>query len=218
MDFNAFLKYVPIIKQEKLLAQEAHIKMLPLERILAFEQDNCYTKKPKKAAVMMLLYPKNNQTHLVLIVKNSYPGVHSSQVALPGGKVEIEDESLQHTALRETHEEIGIEPSKIKIIKSFTEIYIPPSNFLVAPFLGICNTELTFKLQIEEVAGIIEVPLLDFLKEKNIVIKKMNTSYGNNILVPTFKIKNHYVWGATAMMICELKEVLKSSFKKNFVD
>jgi hypothetical protein len=67
--------------------------------------------------------------------------------------------------------------------------------------------------QEEEVAGIIELPLLDFLNEKTIVKKIMDTSYGNNIEVPTFKINEHYVWGATAMMMSELKEVLKSSFK-----
>ncbi|MEY3499665.1 MAG: hypothetical protein RL308_1334 [Bacteroidota bacterium] len=212
MDFTEFLKYVPKIEKEKLLAQEAHLKMAPLERILAVDEEDYFYKNPRKAAVMMLIYPKDNKAHLVLIVRNSYPGVHSSQIAFPGGKVEIEDKSLAHTALRETHEEIGIHPEKIKVIKTFTEIYIPPSNFLVAPFLGISHSELTFTEQIEEVAGIIEVPLLDFLNEKNIVTKKMDTSYGTDIDVPTFKINEHYVWGATAMMMSELKEVLKKVF------
>ena len=212
MDFTEFLKYVPKIEKEKLLAQEAHLKMSPLERVLAVDEEDYFFKNPRKAAVMMLIYPKDTKAHLVLIVRNSYPGVHSSQIAFPGGKVELEDESLAHTALRETHEEIGIHPEKIQVIKTFTEIYIPPSNFLVAPFLGISHSELTFTEQIEEVAGIIEVPLLDFLNEKNIVTKKMDTSYGTDINVPTFKINEHYVWGATAMMMSELKEVLKKVF------
>lgn len=212
MDFTEFLKYVPKIEKEKLLAQEAHLKMAPLERILAVDEEDYFYKNPRKAAVMMLIYPKDTKAHLVLIVRNSYPGVHSSQIAFPGGKVEIEDESLAHTALRETHEEIGIHPEKIKIIKTFTEVYIPPSNFLVAPFLGISHTELTFTEQIEEVAGIIEIPLLDFMNEETIVTKKMDTSYGTDINVPAFKINEHYVWGATAMMMSELKEVLKKVF------
>lgn len=212
MDFTEFLKYVPKIEKEKLLAQEAHLKMAPLERVLAVDEEDYLFKNPRKAAVMMLIYPKDTKAHLVLIVRNSYPGVHSSQIAFPGGKVELEDESLSHTALRETHEEIGIHPENIKVIKTFTEVYIPPSNFLVAPFLGISHSELTFTEQIEEVAGIIEVPLLDFLNEKNIVTKKMDTSYGTDIDVPAFKINEHYVWGATAMMMSELKEVLKKVF------
>jgi 8-oxo-dGTP pyrophosphatase MutT (NUDIX family) len=213
MDFSDFLKYVPKIKQEKLLAEEAHLKMVPIERILEVEKLNIPSNNPRKAAVMMLIYPKNDKSHLALIVRNTYPGVHSAQIGFPGGKVEIEDESLTHTALRETHEEIGIHPDKIEVIKTFTAVFIPPSNFIVAPFLGISHTELEFTEQAEEVAGIIEFPLIDFLNDKTIVNKIMDTSYGNNIEVPTFKINEHYVWGATAMMMSELKEVLKSSFK-----
>ena len=213
MDFSDFLKYVPKIKQEKLLAEQAHLKMVPIERILDVEKINKSANKPRKAAVMMLIYPKNNKSHLALIVRNTYPGVHSAQIGFPGGKVELEDSTLTHTALRETHEEIGIHPDKIEVIKNFTTVFIPPSNFVVAPFLGISYSELEFIEQKEEVAGIIEFPLLDFLNEKTIVKKIMNTSYGNNIEVPTFKINDHYVWGATAMMMNELKEVLISSLK-----
>ncbi|MSP84691.1 MAG: CoA pyrophosphatase [Flavobacteriaceae bacterium] len=213
MDFIEFLKYVPKIEIEKLLAEEAHLKMAPAERVFAINKEDFFYKNPRKAAVMMLIYPKNKKTHLVLIVKNTYSGVHSSQIAFPGGKVELEDESLSHTALRETHEEIGIHPENIKVIKTFTEVYIPPSNFLVAPFLGISHTELTFTKQIDEVAGIIELPIIDLLNEETIVIKKMDTSYGAGIEVPTFKINEYFVWGATAMMMSELKEVLKNSFK-----
>jgi len=187
--------------------------MVPVERILEVEKFNTSSNNPRKAAVMMLIYPKNNRCHLALIVRNTYPGVHSAQIGFPGGKVELEDVSLTHTALRETHEEIGIHPEKIEVIKTFTEVFISPSNFIVAPFLGISYSELEFIEQEEEVAGIIEFPLLDFLNEKTIVKKIMDTSYGNNIEVPTFKINEHYVWGATAMMMSELKEVLKSSFK-----
>ena len=210
MDFIEFLKYVPKIEKEKLLAKEAHRIMAPQERVLAdLEEEDYSLLNPKRAAVMMLFYPKKEQTHLVLIVRNSYPGVHSSQIAFPGGKVELDDESLAQTALRETHEEIGIHPGNISIIKAFTEIYIPPSNFLVAPFMGVCKSELQFTEQIEEVAGIIELPLVDFLNDEHIVLKRMSTSYATDIEVPTFKIKEHHVWGATAMMMSELKEVLK---------
>ncbi len=209
MDFLEFIKYVPKIEKETLLAADAHKKMAPAERIFTFPELNFAELSPRKAAVMMLFYPKNDQTHLVLILRNSYSGVHSSQIAFPGGKVELDDESLAHTALRETHEEIGIHPNQIKVIKAFTEIYIPPSNFLVAPFLGISHCELTFTEQIEEVAGIVELPLTELLKDETVVIRKMNTSYGDNIEVPSFKIDEHYVWGATAMMLSELKEVLK---------
>ncbi|MBN9282837.1 MULTISPECIES: CoA pyrophosphatase [Flavobacterium] len=210
MDFQDFLKYIPKIEKEKLLASDAHIKMAPLERISTLKEANYVDKNPRRAAVMMLFYPKNNKTHLVLIVRNTYPGVHSSQIAFPGGKVEPEDKNLIQTALRETHEEVGIAPQKIKVIKPFSEIYIPPSNFLVSPFMGISQEELSFVPQLEEVAQIIELPLAMFLDDNIIIEVMMTTSYAQNIKVPAFQIEDHIVWGATAMMMSELKETVKN--------
>ena len=209
MDFHSFLKYVPKIAKETLPAAHAHAKMAPIERLELLNSFSYKGLSPKKAAVMMLFYPKENQTHLVLIVRNSYPGVHSSQIAFPGGKVESYDATMADTALRETEEEIGIHKSSIEIIKEFTEIYIPPSNFLVAPFLGISTSEPFFVLQPDEVAGIIELPLTVFLDDKNVVTRKLTTSYAASIDVPAFLVKEHVVWGATAMMMSELKETLK---------
>jgi len=209
MDFQDFLKYVPNFAQAKLPAFEAHIKMAPLERINALKNGILDNKKSRKAAVMMLFYPKNGRTHLVLIVRSSYEGTHSSQIAFPGGKFEPEDAVFANTALRETHEEIGILPRNIEIIKPFTELYVPPSNFMVHPFLGISREEISFIPDPNEVANIIELPLSVFLSDEIIISAEMATSYAGKITVPAFKIEEHIVWGATAMMMSELKEVLK---------
>jgi 8-oxo-dGTP pyrophosphatase MutT (NUDIX family) len=158
----------------------------------------------------MLFYPKNGMTHLVLIVRNSYEGVHSGQIAFPGGKWETEDADYSVTALRETHEEVGILPNQMEIIKLFTPTYIPPSNFMVYPFFGICKEEVCFVLDPTEVSSIIELPLSVFLSDKIIIEANMTTSYATNINVPAFEIEGHVVWGATAMMLSELKDVLKS--------
>lgn len=183
--------------------------MTPLFRHELMRAINYDSLQPKKAAVLMLVYPKNNETHIVLIVRNTYPGVHSSQIAFPGGKVELEDDSLAHTALREAEEEIGVNRMYVEIIKSFTEVYIPPSNFLVSPFLGISTQELNFVRQENEVADIIELSMNDFLDDSNVVMRKLTTSYANEIDVPAFLVKEHIVWGATAMMMSELKETIK---------
>ncbi len=210
MLFNDFIKYIPKIEKETLLSTDAHAKMAPLERISYLNEENYIDKNPRKAAVLMLFYPKNEVTHLALIVRNSYPGVHSSQIGFPGGKVEEFDADLEETALRETHEEVGIHPEKIKIIKSFSEIYIPPSNFLVAPFMGISHEELTFIPDLDEVKRVLEFSVADFLDENSITKVKMSTSYATDIEVPAFMVDKYVVWGATAMMMSELKEVLKS--------
>ena len=209
MDFQDFLKNVPKLIDVKLPASTAHYKMAPLERIESMRNLNFSSINPKKAAVMMLFYPKKGRTHLVLIVRNSYEGIHSAQIAFPGGKYESIDENFENTALRETHEEIGIHPENIEIVMPFTNLYIQPSNFMVYPFLGICKDEIVFVPDSNEVANIIELPLNDFLNDDLIVTTIMSTSYAKNIEIPAFSINNYIVWGATAMMMNELKEVLK---------
>jgi 8-oxo-dGTP pyrophosphatase MutT (NUDIX family) len=215
MDFQDFLQYVPHLIPVELPATFAHIKMAPKERIKELQNLDFKAKNPRIAAVMMLFYPKNDKTHLVLIVRNAYNGVHSSQIAFPGGKYEITDADFEETALRETHEEVGVFPDKIEIIKHFTPMYIPPSNFLVHPFLGIAKEELAFFPDIREVASIIELPLSVFLDDEIIIEATLSTSYAANVSVPAFNIQNHVVWGATAMILSELRDVLKITFEEN---
>ncbi|WP_276380682.1 CoA pyrophosphatase [Flavobacterium sp. H4147] len=214
MDFQDFLQYVPNLIPVELPAELSHIKMAPKERIQALKNLDVEARNPRIAAVMMLFYPKNGKTHLVLIVRNAYNGVHSSQIAFPGGKYEISDFDFKDTALRETNEEIGILPEKIEVIKHFSPMYIPPSNFLVHPFLGIAKEELSFYPDVREVAGIIELPLSDFLNDDIIIETTLSTSYAIDAVVPAFGIQNHIVWGATAMILSELRDVLKLTFEQ----
>lgn len=210
MDFQYFLKFIPQLIQEELPAAVSHEKMMPLERKELLEKMNFKKINPKEAAVTMLFYPKNKETHLVLIVRNSYEGVHSAQIAFPGGKFEPEDVDFQTTALRETEEEIGISRDKIEIVKAFSSLYIPPSNFMVYPFLGICKEEIQFVPDPAEVAAIIELPLKVFRDDRILTIENLSTSYASLIEVPAFKIDGHIVWGATAMMLSELRDVLNA--------
>ena len=150
MHFDEFLKYAPKVLNVELPAMNAHRKMVPPNREELIRNTDFTKITPKKAAVMMLFYPKNSQTHLALILRTSYNGVHSSQIAFPGGKVEPEDLDLSQTAIRETHEEIGVHPTNINLLRAFTEVYIPPSNYMVYPFLGYSNSELSFELQEDE--------------------------------------------------------------------
>ncbi len=159
---------------------------------------------------MALFYPDSKRlTKLLLILRKTYKGVHSNQIALPGGKVEPEDIDLQATALRETEEEVGVQSGHVGVIRSLSEVYIPPSNFEVHPFVGLYKEPLPFVLQESEVASLVEVSLIDFLDDGNIFQQKLSTSYADNIDIPAFKLNGYTVWGATAMMLNEIKELLK---------
>jgi len=210
MLFTEFIKYIPKIVNQQLPALTAHAKMAPLERLPTLDPEYYKANNPRRSAVMMLFYPKNEQAHLVLIKRNAYLGIHSSQISFPGGKAEPEDGGLAETAVRETFEEVGVAPYDIDVIMPFTEIYIPPSNFLVAPFLGLSLTEPAFKPNPDEVVEIIQLSLDVFLDDSIVIETDMQTSYSQMIKVPAFKVDEHIVWGATAMILSELKETIKS--------
>lgn len=212
MDFNIFEQRISKIKDLPLPGEASHYKMAPEIRIRELLEGKIRKKNPRKAAVLALFYPSfENSTQLLCILRKTYNGVHSNQVGFPGGKAELEDEDLEATALRETHEEVGVHPSDVKVIREISEIYIPPSNFEVQPYIGLYNEPRPFVIQETEVERFIEISLTDFLKESNVVTKKLSTSYAKQIEVPAFELNGYIVWGATAMMLSEIKELLKQA-------
>lgn len=212
MVFSTFLESLVKLKNKDLLGEFAHAKMSPPYRIKLAEQMEQKRKTAKHAAVLALFYPKqNNDTYLVLILRKTYKGVHSAQVGFPGGKVEIDDKDLMHTALRETQEEIGVEASKVSVVKELSPLYIPPSNFIVHPFIGYVDFYPDFIEEEAEVESIIEVSLDDFLDEAIVKQTKVPTSYKVDIEVPAFHLNGYVVWGATAMMLSELKLLLNET-------
>ena len=193
----------------QLPGESAHKKLAPLIRINELREIDMSKRNPEKAGVMAVFYPdEQKETRLVLILRKTYKGVHSNQVGFPGGRVEKEDRDLQDTALRETEEEVGIPQMEIEILKKLTHLYIPPSNFLVQPYLGLLQTTPNMKAQESEVEKILEVKLSDFLNDDNVVTETLSTSYANEIEVPAYKLNGHIVWGATGMMLSEIRELL----------
>ncbi|RZS93332.1 8-oxo-dGTP pyrophosphatase MutT (NUDIX family) [Aquimarina brevivitae] len=189
--------------------ESSHFHMAPELRMRELHQLKIEEQNPKKAAVLMLFYPKNEITHLVLILRPTYEGVHSGQVALPGGRVEDTDPDFEHTALRETWEEVGVPMEAMRVIKPMTKVYIPPSNFWVYPYIGSTMKTPQFIPQEDEVAQVIEIPIAKLLDDANVTSQKLSTSYAQNIKVPVFNLDGYVVWGATAMMLSELKVFLK---------
>ncbi len=210
MLFNSFLESVVKIKHLDLFGEDSHAKMSPPYRLELAEQMKEKAKSAKKAGVMALFYPNvKSETYLVLILRKTYKGVHSAQVGFPGGKYENEDEDLMVTAIRETEEEVGVPNSMVEVIKKMSPMYIPPSNFMVHPYIAISESTPNFVKQDTEVEAIIEVRLVDFLDETNTLTTRVPTSFNVEVDVPAFKLNDHIVWGATAMMLSEIKDLLK---------
>lgn len=210
MDFRDFEKRIVKVTKMELPGEVVQFKMAPMERLQELKRIARDKETAKRAGVLSLFYPSENfETRLILILRKTYLGVHSAQVGFPGGKLEEYDTSIQDAALRETEEEVGISRETISVLKKLTEIYIPPSNFFVQPFLGITTESPKFIPQEEEVEALIEVALHDFMNDANIITKTLSTSYAHNIEVPAFHLNGHVVWGATAMMLNEVRELLK---------
>lgn len=207
--FTGFIDTLQKRLESPLPGEEAQYLMAPLSRIKAKEFAKNYLK-PKKSAVLILLFPENDILNTVFIKRPEYPGVHSGQIAFPGGKFEKTDKNLQETALRETHEEIGVSPNTVKVVGQLTDLYINPSNFLVSPFIGYTPERPNFIIDNHEVDDIITYDLLDLGNEKLVSKKEIKLSIGLTLKTPYYDIKGHTVWGATAMIISELNAVMKS--------
>ncbi|MEJ2112417.1 MAG: CoA pyrophosphatase [Flavobacteriaceae bacterium] len=213
MNFDEFKILLSKVKNIPLPAQSSQFKMAPPFREQLLKKYKNAMLSAKKAGVLALFYPDENDiTKIILILRKTYSGVHSDQVAFPGGKLEAHDKSLVEAAIRETYEEVGIPMHQIEVIRELTEVYIPPSNFYVKPYLGITNIVPQFIKQDDEVEELIEVFLKDLLIEDNVVNKTVSTSYNRNIEVPAFHLNGYTVWGATAMMLSEIKDLLNQTF------
>jgi 8-oxo-dGTP pyrophosphatase MutT (NUDIX family) len=137
-----------------------------------------------------------------------YNGVHGGQISFPGGKMELHDKTLADTALRESKEEIGIDPRQVTILGELTKLYIPPSNFHISPFLASSFVKPEFTPDPQEVAAVIVLPVDQILSGQSIQQKKVRTGLGFSMEVPAFYINEKIIWGATAMILSEFREIL----------
>ncbi|WP_020530505.1 NUDIX hydrolase [Flexithrix dorotheae] len=165
---------------------------------------------PRVSAVLILLFPKENSIKLPLILRPKYDGVHSGQIAFPGGRREDEDHDIIDTALRETKEEIGVQIPRSQVIGKLSELYIPPSNSLVTPVVAYSKNDIKYEIDRTEVDQVFDVPLNYFKKPENKKMISMNVR-GLKFVAPSFQVAGQTVWGATAMMISELVMILNES-------
>lgn len=185
----------------------SHQKMISYSRPSA-EVIRAMDANPKESAVLILLYKFKDRLCFPLILRPEYDGVHSRQIGLPGGQKEKQDKDLIATAIRETNEEIGAKVNQIKVLGALTEIYIPPSNFLVKPVVAFYEPFNEFNPDETEVSRILTSSLNELIdltiEKREIYIRHQK----NKTKISCFIIDEEIVWGATAMILSELRSTL----------
>ena len=185
----------------------AQLNMVPEPRpgnkIYTEVQDSC-----KRAAVLLLLYKRGTRVYVVLTRRTDKLELHQAQISFPGGGQE-EGESFEQTALRETKEELGIQPAAVRILGKLTPLYIPPTNYCIYPVVSHMNEQPLFKPSPFEVAEVLEIPLIH-LEDLHTVQREMWTLHGKEIEVPFYFFEDNKIWGATAMVLAEFVEILKN--------
>lgn len=197
------------ILNEPLPGMQAQSLLVPFKRNLV-PPEQLREGEYKPSAVMILLCrDQDEKLFFPLIQRFSYKGPHSGQISLPGGKFEPADQDLQQTAIRECFEEIGL-GFELEMLGKLSPLYIPVSEFLVHPYVAYCQKPVdVFTPHEREVEEVLKMYLSDFLNDGTLQNGKITTA-GFDIEAPYFSLDGRQVWGATAMILSELRELLRS--------
>ena len=186
------------------LRPEAHTSLAPSSR--PGWQPGVIPQGSRPAAALVLLYPIGQRVHMVLTRRAGTLDQHASQISLPGGALNELDagvETIEAAALRESHEEVGLDIKTIRLLGRLTPLYIPVSNFALHPVVGISDQRPKLLRAVCEVACILEVPLSELRQARQprqgILCRETGT-----VTVPFYEVQNERVWGATAMILSEL--------------
>lgn len=168
------------------------------------------SKTARESAVLALLYQKQDEPHILLIERNIYKGAHSGQISLPGGKLEL-SETHKDAAVRETMEEVGIDKKDYDIIGELSKIYVAASDFNIQPIVAVTEKPLIIHPDVREVAQILETPLSYFFEMERRKQKLIQNAMGLELMAPYFDVHDKTLWGATAMILSELTEIIQAS-------
>lgn len=210
MTFADTIAAIQEITQERLPGERAHADLMPVNR--PFSSDvRKNAKDYRHSAVAIVLYEDQGELMSLLIQRPNYGGVHSQQIAFPGGKQDPEDPDIEFTARRECMEEVAIPMDHLNLLGRMTDVYIPVSKFIVSPHIFAIDSLPTLIPDAREVDEIIHFNTSRLLEEDSLQFKDMK--FGNGFTqkrVPYFAIENRVVWGATGMMLSEFRTILKA--------
>ncbi|MCK9498927.1 MAG: CoA pyrophosphatase [Bacteroidales bacterium] len=197
------LKRLKLILAKSLPGVSAQKKMIPNFPTDAPEYFN-YSQKLKDAAVLIVLFEENSSLKTFFIERTQDAGPHSGQIAFPGGRAENTDKDLIDTALREAYEETGVKVKPENVIGCLSPVQIPISGFSVLPVVAFCEELPKFIPCKKEVKSIFTVDLINLLENESI-----RNVYARNtkIQAPCFVNGDKIIWGATAMVLKEFKEI-----------
>jgi 8-oxo-dGTP pyrophosphatase MutT (NUDIX family) len=205
--FQPFIDELTERLKGELPAHQAHQKVMSHRS--SIDQLGEQVKLAKQSAVLIFLYPHFDELHTVFIQRANYKGVHSGQIAFPGGRYELGDKILQNTALREAEEEVGVKAAEVQTLGSTSPLYVPPSNFLISPYVGFREKRPQFVAEPSEVAAIIESPLKALMGEHRLRDHKVKLADGQRMKVKGFPLQDKIIWGATAMILKEFTELVE---------
>lgn len=176
--------------------------------LIDFISDSSTLDPFKPSAVLLPLFQKNNEDHLLFTVRNHRVKHHKGEICFPGGVYDPSDQHLLQTALRETEEEIGIKPADVNILGELQEI-ITPTFYRIFPFVGKIPYPYFLQINSQEVDEIIEIPLSYFMDEEQVKFETV-TFFGKEIERPSYQWNRHLIWGATAFMVKQLTLKIKN--------
>ena len=160
----------------------------------------------RRAAVLVPVLIENGDARVVYTVRKDDLADHAGQISFPGGSIESGDGSLMETALREAEEEIDLSRGLVEVIGELEEMYIPPSNFRVSPFVGLLTPEAEMVISPDEVEEVFTVSLTT-LTANETFRKVLWRRDGRDYEVPVFAVEepvSRNIWGATAAMTAAL--------------
>lgn len=205
VSLETLVEQLKVRLEDELPGEKAHVKMAPAHRF-DFPENK---ERARLSGVLILLYPFKDSVYTVLIKRAAYNGHHSGQISFPGGKYEDKDGTLVYTALREANEEVGVTFDEVRILGTISSLYIPVSNIMVLPVVGFAKARPEFVNDPIEVDAVLEVDLKDLSNPENKKLGQIQT-HRTTVKAPYFEVQKKIIWGATAMIIAELLEIINS--------